>query len=184
MAKYGDMAWKNGQTNLPGLRKNIYFISTDNIKKWPVLEDSDDAVENSTYKGSFELETDAVFTKLEVIQRKNSLESNSQGPKESRTVLNKLPVTHAGTEEEAVSFQKKANRDNLIFIVQDMKGKFRVIGSAMFETETKVSIKLGSDATSEKGTSIELEATDSCLPFYTGSIMTADGDINPPEVKG
>lgn len=184
MPKYGDMGWQGGKTNLPGLKRIIYAISTDNIKKWPVLPDSDVAAENSTYTGSFELVTDAVFSKITVIQRKNSLGSEPQGEKESTTVMNKLSVKHAGTDEEAVSFQKKANRDNLIFIVQDMGGKFRVVGSDMFETTTKVSINLGSDATSEKATSIEVEAVDSCLPFYKGNIMTADGDINPPVTQG
>jgi hypothetical protein len=183
MAKYNDMNWQGGQTNLPGLRKKIYYASLSVIKKWPVLLDSEDPIINSTYTGSFEFETAAVFTSIDVIQRKNGLDSTPQGEKESTTVVNKLSVKHPGTGEEAVSFQKKANRDNLIFIVQDMGGKYRVVGSEIFETTTKVTINLGTDASSEKATSIEVEAIDSCLPFYTGSIITADGDVNPPVVQ-
>ena len=180
MAKYADMKWAGGKLNLPGLKKDLYAISTDFIVKWPKITESDDPVIDSTYQGSFELTEGAVWTKISVIQRKNSLSSEPQGEKESTTVLNKLAVKHAGTDEQAVSFQKKANRDNLVYIVQDMAGKFRVVGSDMYETTTKVSLNLGSDATSEKATSIEVEAVDSCLPFYVGSIITADGDVNAP----
>lgn len=184
MAKYGDMKWPGGKLNLPGLKKNVYVISTDDIKKFPELIDSDVAVDDATYKGSFELVEGAKWMHLQVIQRKNGLVSEPQGEKESTTVINKLSCKYPGTDEVAVSFQKKANRDNLIFIAEDMAGKYRVVGSDMYETTTKVVINLGTDATSEKATSIEHEGTDSCLPFYVGSIITADGDINPPASQG
>ena len=59
--------------------------------------------------------------------------------------------------------------------------KYRVVGSPIFDNITKVSLNLGSEATSEKATTIEVEATDECLPFYTGKIVTSEGDMNAPD---
>lgn len=183
MSLYADMNWAQGKKNLPGLKGVAYFINKKNIVKWPVLVDEGKtAAECSTYKGDFELSEEAKWNKVDIIQRKNSLSSEPQGERESTTVLNKMSVKHAGTDEEAITLQRYGNRDDLVWLIQDMNNqtKYRVIGSSIFDTITKISLNLGSEATSEKATTIEVEATDECLPFYTGKIMTAGGDINPP----
>ncbi|PXZ44741.1 MULTISPECIES: hypothetical protein [Sanguibacteroides] len=182
MSFYADLVWEQGKKNLPGLKSVAYFINKSKITAWPVLEDSENAAGCSTYKGDFTLLEAAKWNKVDVIQRKNSLTSEPQGERESTTVLNKLSVKHAGTDEEAISLQRYGNREDLVWLIQDMnsKDKFRVVGSEIFDTITKISLNLGSEATSEKATTIEVEATDECLPFYTGKIVTADGDINAP----
>lgn len=180
---YKDMTWEHGRKNLPGLRGTAYFILKKEIKKWPQLKDAPaTAQEASTYVGDFELVESAKFTAVDIIQRKSSLTSEPQGERESTTVLNKLSVKHAGTDEEAITLQRFGNRDDLVWLVPDMNNrtKYRVVGCDLFDTITKISMNLGSDATSEKATSIEVEATDECLPFYTGKIPTASGDINAP----
>lgn len=185
MSLYADMNWAQGKKNLPGLKGVAYFINKKNIVKWPVLVDEGKtAAECSTYKGDFELSEEAKWNKVDIIQRKNSLSSEPQGERESTTVLNKMSVKHAGTDEEAITLQRYGNRDDLVWLIQDMNNqtKYRVVGSSIFDTITKISLNLGSEATSEKATTIEVEATDECLPFYTGKIMTAGGDINPPVV--
>lgn len=185
MSLYADMNWAQGKKNLPGLRGVAYFINKKDIETWPVLhEEGKTAAECSTYLGDFVLSESAKWNKIDIIQRKNSLTSEPQGERESTTVLNKLSVKHAGTDEEAITLQRFGNRDDLVWLIQDMNNqkKFRVVGSAIFDTITKISLNLGSEATSEKATTIEVEATDECLPFYTGKIMTTDGDVNPPIV--
>ncbi len=185
MSLYKDLTWAQGKKNLPGLRNVACFIHKKDIKAWPVLADEGATpVACSTYVGDFELVENATWKRVDIIQRKSSLTSEPQGERESTTVLNKLSVKHAGTDEEAITLQRYGNRDDLVWLVRDMNSreKFRVVGSEIFDTITKISLNTGSDATSEKATSIDVEATDECLPFYTGKIPTADGDINPPAV--
>lgn len=183
MSLYADLNWAQGKKNLPGLKGVAYFINKKDITAWPILaEEGETAIKSSTYEGNFTLIESAKWVKVDVIQRKNSLTSEPQGERESTTVLNKLSVKHAGTDEEAIALQRYGNRDDLVWLIQDMnnKKKFRVIGSEIFDTITKISLNLGSEATSEKATTIEVEATDECLPFYTGSVVTITGDVNPP----
>jgi len=183
--KYNDLKFERGKKNLPGFKTVAYFIPKSQITSWPVLaEDPADALAASTYTGSFTLAAENVFTRVDIIQEKSSLSSETQGEKESPSVLNKLSVTHAGTEEEAVALQRFAIRDDLVWLVQDLgsASKYRVLGNAVFETKTKISINPGSAVTDAKATTIEVEVSDELLPFYTGTIMTADGDVNPPVV--
>ena len=59
-----------------------------------------------------------------------------------------------------------------------MKGKYRVIGSDMWNTKTTVAQDLGQGATGTTSTTINAEATDVVpAPFYEGDIETEDGTI-------
>jgi hypothetical protein len=95
------------------------------------------------------------------------------------TALNKITLKHPGTDEEAAGFCRQAMADDLVFLVQQRNGKFRVIGSEQFESTTKPSQALGEGNTGEAGTTLEVEATDVCpAPFYPGNIETASGTIS------
>lgn len=177
---YENLDWQEGTKNLPGFKKIGYYIDKKQIIGWPTLnEKATTAAERVTYAGKFTLAADAKFKKLVLIQRKGSLTSEPQGEGESASVLVKLSAKHAGTKEEAVDLQMQGIRDDLLYIVKDMDNKYRVIGSEDFRTSTKVNIDLGGDATSEKGTTIEAECTDVCMPFYDNEILTDAGDVNP-----
>ena len=67
-----------------------------------------------------------------------------------------------------------------MFLVEDMRGAFRVVGSDKWPTKTTVAQDLGQGATGTTSTTINVEASDECpAPFYAGIIATEDGDINP-----
>lgn len=177
---FENLKWQEGSKNLPGIRRTLYYISKQDITTWPTLnEDAVTAAERVTYSGSFTLADAKNFKTLDVVMRKSQPTSEAQGELEASSVLNKLSLMHAGTEEDAVDFQRQGNRDDIVYIFEDKNGKFRVVGSEHFRTSTRVNLDLGSEPSSEKGTTIEVEATDVCLPFYEGSIMTDEGDANP-----
>lgn len=102
-----------------------------------------------------------------------------QGERPSTTSLNKCTIKHPGTEEDAAGFCRQAMADDLVYLVQQRNGKFRVMGCEEFETVTKPAQALGEGVTGEAGTTLEIEATDVCpAPFYPGKIETEDGDIS------
>ena len=70
------------------------------------------------------------------------------------------------------------NTDN-VFIVEDMKGNFRVLGNDKWQTKATVAQDLGQGATGTTSTTINVEATDEVpAPFYTGLLETEDGSID------
>lgn len=64
-------------------------------------------------------------------------------------------------------------------LVQDRKGRARVIGCEAYAPKITVSQASGSSVTDSCTTTVNTEATDFCpAPFYPGKIETEDGDIS------
>ena len=64
------------------------------------------------------------------------------------------------------------------FVVEDMKGNFRVLGNDKWTTKATVAQDLGQGATGTTSTTINVKATDEVPePFYVGTLETEDGDI-------
>ncbi|MBR2284970.1 MAG: hypothetical protein IJ900_00350, partial [Paludibacteraceae bacterium] len=93
--------------------------------------------------------------------------------------LNKLTAVHPAVGEEASAASAYLNNNDNVFIIEDMKGKYRVIGSDMWNTKTTVAQDLGQGATGTTSTTINADATDVVpAPFYEGTIETEDGTID------
>lgn len=179
---YDSLNWCNGKTTLPGIRQRVYFIKKSDILTWPKLPEIEGAKtmkELSSYVGNFVLAADKKWKSLDTLDAKSNIECDPQGDKPSRSYLNKGNLKHAGKDEEAAGFCRQANVDELVYLVQQRNKKFRVLGSEVFDTDTKPTQKSGEGYTGESGTDIAVEATDVCpAPFYPGKIETEDGNIS------
>ena len=88
-------------------------------------------------------------------------------------------AVHPSVSEAASAAAAYLNNNDNVFIVEDMKGKHRVVGCDKWTTKSTVTQDLGQGATGTTGTTINVEASDECpAPFYTGTITTEDGDID------
>ena len=183
-APFSSLRFCSGQRVLPGIRTAIYYIDKNDILQWHTLPSpSDESVtlaQLATYKGDFTLKTDKKWQRIDLTTGKGNVEWETQGERPSCTFLNKLTASHPGTAEEAAGFCSIAQNADLVFLVQQRDGRFRVLGSEMFETVVKPKGSLGEGTSTNASTDIEIEATDICpAPFYTGKIETADdGDIS------
>lgn len=178
---YHSLVFCPGQTVLPGIRKAVYAISKRDIVKWPILPEkaTTSMKELAIYQGDFELAADAMFMRIDLSLNKGSLKYETQGEKPSRTILNKGSFKHPYNDEDAAAFARQAVADDLVFVVQQRNGKFRVLGNEMFETDVKVGGDTGEGTTGDVGTTIEVEVADICaVPFYVGKLVTEDGEID------
>lgn len=179
---YKALDWQVGDINLPGIKQDVYAIAKRDILTWPTLPAvfTTSMGELVTYTGAFVLALDKKWQKIGVIVDKSPVESKSQGTRPSKTFLNTATFQHAGVEEEATGFVRQANNDDLVYLVESKKGKWRVIGNDMYQTDTAIDQKLGGAATDEMGTTLVVTVTDIApAPFYNGSILTESGEINP-----
>ncbi len=176
------LAWCQGTPELPGVKRRLYYISKGQIAQWPTLpHDGNGRVTAAKYTGSFTLKADATWKYIDIIPDKSQLTSEAQGETPSQTQLNKLTAVHPGVGEEASAAAAYLNNDDNVFIVEDMHGKYRVVGCDLWLTKTTVAQDLGQGPTGTTSTTINVEATDVCpAPFYEGVIATEDGDINAP----
>lgn len=179
---FGNLDWVDGQVSVPGIYPVLYYMPKSWISAWPQLAENPlTAAAEVTLVGDFTLAAAKAWKAINCIDLKSQPTSEQQGEVRCKTYLNKLKVVVSLTNEEATSLAKIAANTDLVFMFQERdSGKFRVAGSEKFMTTTKVTLDIGGAPTSEKGTTVEVEAVDVCpFPFYDGAIVTDDGDINP-----
>lgn len=180
---YDSLVHCQGTTVLPGIRQRCYYIRKNGIKKWPELGQPNGAsTVMSTiaqFEGSFTMNTESAWKRIDFTLNKGSLSWESQGDKPARTFLNKATLYHPGIDEWACAFAKQANCDDLVYAIQQRDGKWRILGNEMFETDTKPSGSTGEGASGDVGLTLEIEVTDQCPPpFYTGTLFTNEGTFD------
>ena len=173
------LKWCEGTPSYPGIRRRLYYIAKSMILKWPALpKDEKGRITGVAYTGSFTLQSDAKWHCIDVIPGKSQLTSEAQGEYPSQTQLNKLTAVHPGVGEEASAASAYMNNSDNVFLVEGMDGRFRVVGSELYEGKTTVAQDLGQGATGTASTTISAEASDAVVaPFYVGKVETEDGDF-------
>lgn len=179
---FDNLDWVDGQSSVPGIFPNVYYIPKSQITEWPTISASPaSSADEVTYVGNFTLASEAVWKTINCIDMKSQPTAEPQGEIRCKSFNTKLTVKSSLTEEKASAFCKLANNTDLVYLFRERDSKkYRVVGSEMFTTITTASLDVGSDPTGERGVSIEVSATD-IIPFafYAGEILTDDGDINP-----
>ena len=177
------LAWAMGTPELPGVRRRVYFTSKNNILAWPnFLRDEQGRLIQASYLDSFTLKEGVTWKYIDIIPEKSQLTSEAQGELPSQTQLNKLVAVHPSVGPLASRAAAYLNNNDNVFIVEDMTGAHRIVGSERWTTKTTVAQDLGQGATGTTSTTISVEATDECpAPFYYGTITTEDGDIECAE---
>ena len=175
------LAWCQGTPELPGIKRRIYYIGKDQIVKWPTLShDNRGRLTAAAYAGNFVLAADANWKYIDILPDKSQLTSEAQGEYPSQTQLNKLTAVHPGMGVEASALAAFVNNNDCVFLVETVRGKYRVVGSEAWQVKSTVAQDLGQGPTGTTSTTLSVEATDECpAPFYYGKIETEDGIIQP-----
>lgn len=177
---YSDLEKCPGQKKLPGIRDYCFATSKRDIISYPeVSEEPKTLAEAVQTKGDYVLAADKYFYKIGIVKDNGKIEVENQGTDGAKTFSNKATFAIPGTEEDASGFIDQANNDELVILVPQRNGKFRIIGSEDFSPELSLKQDTGATATDANTTTIEATATDlHPAPFYTGKIHTTDGDID------
>lgn len=174
------LAWCMGTPELPGIRRRMYYISKDLIAKWPPFNRDDyQRAKSAVLTGNFTLVADAKWKYIDILADKSQLTSEAQGELPSQTQLNKLTAVHPGIGPDATAAACYLNNSDNVFVVEDMKGFYRVVGSEKWLTKTTVAQDTGQGPTGATSTTINVEATDEIpAPFYVGLLETEEGTID------
>ena len=173
------LGWCQGTPELPGVKRRIYYLAKSLIVGFPQLpRDELGRPTSAILAGSFTLAADAKWRYIDILPDKSQLTSEAQGELPSQTQLNKLVAVHPGVGTDASAAAAYINNTDNVFVVEDMKGNFRVLGNDKWSTKATVAQDLGQGATGTTSTTINVEATDEVpAPFYIGTLETEDGDI-------
>lgn len=174
------LGWCQGTPELPGVKRRIYFLAKSFILGYPQLpRDELGRATSAILAGDYTLAADAKWKYIDILPDKSQLTSDPQGELPSQTQLNKLTAVHPAVGAEASAAAAYLNNADNVFLVQDMRGNWRVVGCDRWLTKTTVAQDNGQGATGTTATTIAVEATDEVpSPFYRGVIETEDGDID------
>lgn len=174
------VGWCQGTPEMPSIMRRVWFISKSDIVSFPDLpRDENGRPTSTTLAGSFVLAADATFKYIDILPEKSQHQSDAQGEQPSQTQLNKLTLVHPGVGEEAASLAASLNNTDSLFIFQDMRRKFRVVGNDRWTTKSTVAQDNGQGPTGTTATTVAVEVTDEVpSPFYTGKFLTEDGEID------
>ena len=155
------LAWCMGTPELPGIRKRIYYISKDQIAEWPtyIRDYYNRRAKKAAYRGDFVLVADAKWKYIDVLPEKSQLTSEPQGELPSQTQLNKLVAVFPGVSPEASAAACYLNNSDNVFIVEDTKGWYRVVGSSKWITKTTVTQDNGQGPTGTVATFVSRVVT-------------------------
>lgn len=181
--------WCSGKAAYPGIRKRLYVIDKKDIVTWPQpVVDTLGRVTSGALSGSFVLAADAKWKSIDIVVDKSTVTSEAQGEAPSQTQLNKATLVHPAIDENPTAAAGWLNNSDLAFIVQDMDGKYRLLGNDKWNTKVTMAQDMGQGAAGNAATTITIEVTDIMpAPFYTGQIVTENGTINPdpePDAEG
>lgn len=174
------LGWCQGTPVLPGIRDKVYYVHKADIVSWPTIAtDSYGRPTAAKYSGNFTLATGKKFHTIDIIADKSTLTSEAQGEVPSQTQLNKATLLHPTVGEAATEAASYINNSDIVFIVCDKNGKYRVLGNENYNTKVTIAQDLGQGATGNASTTINIEVTDMMpAPFYEGEIETENGTIN------
>ena len=173
------MKWCQGRTVKPGIRRRIYGLTNDQILKFPEIQRDDlGRVKSSLLKGNFTLVEDAVWAVFEHLPNKAEFKSETQGEYPSQSFKVTCTFVYPGVDQAAADSTVAFLNASGVFLVEDMDGNFRMIGSEDYDTVINSSRDNGQGPTGTAGTTITIEASmDVDAPFYIGEITTEDGPV-------
>lgn len=171
--------WCEGTPEPAGIRRKAFYISAGDVVKPPQIPvDELGRPTSATLTGDWVLDADATFKSIEFLPEKSTFTSEAQGEYPSQTQLDKLTLVHPGVGPEATAACAYINNTHCYFIFQDMKGRWRVCGNKDYPMSNSVAQDLGQGATGTTSTTITANHTNLvAAPFFSGKIITEDGDI-------
>jgi hypothetical protein len=169
-----------GKPVLPGIKRRVYYQNISNILKWPTLAvDELGRPTTAIYSGDFTLAEGAKWLYADHLPGKAEFKAETQGEYPSQTIKETVSLTLPDVSSDTAEASAFLLNTNNVFLVEDMAGNFRVVGSKYYDTTTTYARDNGQGATGTAGTTIAVEAVDIVdCPYYTGKIETEDGVIN------
>lgn len=182
--KHANLDFNIGSVNPSGIGVTAYRIRKRYIKSWPSVKNDPDESDEisepdlSTLKGDFVLVDKQVWQKMYSTQGKGSATSETIGETDCKMFQNSATLSFPDLTAEALGFSKASVNDDFVYIVKSA-GRYHVIGSPDYRSETTIAPTTGDSAGSAKGITFTVQCPDiTPLPIYTGKIVTSDGELD------
>lgn len=162
--------------NMGGVRNTFYYALADDVKTWPALPanptDLDDAC---VLTGNFAMDSGKQFFTGYMTPYSGEVKDEEQGDTDGMSFKHIFNLFHPGMKAQLLGFMTKTNNANLVFIVADAEGTYRVIGSEAYPARKQAGEGGGTGkATADrKGAGLSFYSFGNTpAPIYEGTIPT------------
>lgn len=179
---YADIEYCRGNATKPGVKPYILGIKKSNITTFPKPKGTAAAnIEGvDVISDNFVLKTGTGWHRTELVPNVNSIGGESQGEWPSKSFLNTVVATMAGSGAKATGYATLLNNDDMIFLVPTRKGGFRLLGCEDEHVDVAVSQQSGQANGDQNQTQLTLTVTDDFLPpYYIGTIAMLGSGEDP-----
>jgi hypothetical protein len=175
MFNFADLTWADGEENMGGVKVTAYYALAADIETFPVLPTSPaTAADEVTLDGNFVMKAGKYFHKIYCTMQTGEVVDENQGEADGQSFVHKATLFYPGTKVEALAFAKNANNSNMIFVIEEVTGQMRVVGSEAIPAKVKPSFTTGKAYADRKGMTLEVTSYGyTPAPVYTGYIDLA-----------
>lgn len=124
MPPFVDVAWLDGQDNMPGTVGDIKFIPTSEIDISACTVEDD----GMTIAGNFTIKVGGRIANIYATDRSGQVSDENQGDIDGSYAENSLTWMVPGSFKELESFKRKARNTRGVYLFRDSNFNWRVIG--------------------------------------------------------
>lgn len=173
-----NILWPDGQENMGSLRRLAYYARLSDIDSLPAVPDLDDATSFAdavTLDGNITFNSGAGWHKFYCTQDTGMLEDTIVGERDGKSYHSKIKLFHPGKRSELLGWQRVFANTDMVWLVQDAEGQYRVIGSDAFPAEVETAVNsIPETAEGRSGLTVEIGcASRGPAPIYSGVITLA-----------
>ena len=177
-----DIGFPIGSVNPSGIKDTVYAIPKQFITNWPtIVDDFETAVsikKYTTLEGNFQLKAGKTWIRIYTTQGKGKINFETQGETDCKMVVNKATLSYPKITDEARALAKFAINGDLVYCVKH-DGKYYIIGSEDYRSESTPTGDSGDAPGSSKGLPFEISCPDvTPLPRYEGTLVLSDGTLD------
>jgi hypothetical protein len=158
------------EENAAGIPLYVFYAYMDDIEAFPVsIPANFEGI--GSYAGDFVFKSGKFFHRLYCTLETGDLTAELAGPRDGKSFANQLAITHPGNRAEAIGFAELVKNQDLLFVVPNMNGGYRVVGTPVFPARLDTSsITSGRVSGDSKNFSFVFEAKGRAAKHYAGAV--------------
>jgi hypothetical protein len=172
-----DLVHKSGSDNTPGIQQQVFYTTLENIVSLPKPDVDDSASDTGSFAELVTITADIVvkkpFSSIYVTLEDGELKHSGQGETDSMSFKNELEFAHPGTKPEQLGFAQWCKNSNLIFLVPEVDGQVRVLGTKAYPAKlASAPGSTGKKSTDGRKTTFTFHSSrKGPAPIFKGKIM-------------
>ena len=167
-----DILWTDGQDNDAGLASELYYAPLADVATFPaVIAVPTNFDEKVTVSSDFVMQSGKQFFQIYGTLEKGSVISTLVGERDGKSFENMAKFVHPGNKPYLLGFLEYLKNTNLVFIVKELDGQMRIIGSEDLPAKIDAAESTTGEAVADlKHIEITVKSIGRIAPVYTGTV--------------